>query len=105
MNGYIAYGQIHKLNGSYVVELEVLNKNGIHFRPAALIAESACRYGADIKMFTVKDILGVDAKGFLNLLASSSPKGACLRFEATGEGARDSLDDLVEIFNNKFREE
>ena len=105
MKNSAVYGQIHKLNGGYVVELEVLNKNGIHFRPAKFIAESACRYAADIKMFTVNDILGVDAKGFLNLLTSDSPKGACLRFEATGEGARDSLDNLVVMFNDKFGEE
>jgi len=101
----VSYGQISELNGGYVVELEVLNKYGIHFRPAKFIAESACRYGAEIRMFTVNDLVGVDAKGFLNLLTSDAPKGTCLRFEATGDGARDSLGNLVEMFNNKFGEE
>jgi phosphotransferase system HPr (HPr) family protein len=104
-NIYHAQGKIHKLNGGYVVELEVLNKYGIHFRPAKLIVESTCGYGAEIKMFTDKDTSGVDAKGFLNILTSGSSKGDRLRFEATGEGAIDSLNDLVEMFNNQFGEE
>jgi len=56
-------------------------------------------------MFTFHDTSGVDAKGFMNLLTSDSPKGSLLKFEATGEGARDSLDGLIELFNNKFGEE
>ena len=99
------YGNVYKLNGGYAVELEVLNKLGIHSRPALCIVKSAARYDAEIKMFTVDDKLGVDAKSILSILLSGSSKGAILRFETSGENAVISLDSLVEIFKNKFGEE
>lgn len=99
------YGEVSALNGGFVVELEVLNRFGIHSRPAALIVGSACRYDAEIKMFTLVDTLGVDAKRILDVMTGGYAKGALLRVEATGEGAKESLDKLVEMFKNKFGEE
>ncbi|MBW2991641.1 HPr family phosphocarrier protein, partial [Candidatus Woesearchaeota archaeon] len=101
----VNYGQVYQLNEGYAVELEVLNKLGLHGRPAACIVESAGRYDAETTMFTAKDELGIDTKSILSILISGSPKGSLLRFESTGEDARASLDDLVGIFNDKFGEE
>jgi phosphotransferase system HPr (HPr) family protein len=101
----VPYGQIYTLNEGYVVELEVLNRLGLHLRPATLMAESSCKYVAEIRMFSIGNISGVDAKSIFNILMSGSIKGALLKFEAIGEGARESLDNLVGIFKDKFGEE
>lgn len=64
-------------------------RNGLHARPAALLAREAQRYAADILLISENG--EVDAKSMLDVLSLAPPVGAELTLLARGEDAREAL--------------
>ncbi|MBI3099307.1 MAG: HPr family phosphocarrier protein [Planctomycetes bacterium] len=78
----------------------VLNKMGIHVRPATRISDVANRYPADVEI--VKDGMSVDAKMPLGILTLAATEGTPLVLRAEGPGAEQALEELVALFASKF---
>ncbi len=81
----------------------MLNRYGIHARPAALLVKAATRYGCEILI--EKNGVKVNAKSIMGLLTLEGNHGAKLRLHATGEGAAEALDVLADLFAQKFFED
>lgn len=82
--------------------LTVKNKMGIHARPAAMIVRIANKYPAEV--YVEKDDEQVNGKSIMGLMMLAAGQGSHLRFSASGEGARQMLADLTELFERKFEE-
>lgn len=83
-------------------ELQVENELGIHARPAQHIVKIASRYKADF--FIVKDGHRINGKSILGVLMLAAEQGSTVLLEADGEGAEDLLDELQQLFIDRFYE-
>ena len=84
-------------------EVTVLNRYGIHARPAALLVKTATRFACEILI--EKNGVRVNAKSIMGLLTLEGNHGAKLKMVATGPGAAEALDALAALFEQKFFED
>ena len=83
--------------------VEVLNRYGIHVRPAALLVKAASRYGCLILL--EKDGVKVNAKSIMGLLTLEGSCGSTIIIHAQGVDAAKAVDELADLFAQKFFEE
>lgn len=83
-------------------ELTVQNKMGIHARPAAMIVRVANKYSGDV--WVEKDGEQVNGKSIMGLMMLAAGNGSVLRFSVESEDGEALLDELAELFANKFEE-
>jgi phosphocarrier protein len=81
-------------------EVELLNKYGLHQRPAMKVIETASRFGADV--FLVRGDQRCNAKSIIDVIMLAAEKGTKLTVEADGDDAEDAIKAMVELFQNKF---
>mgnify|MGYP001470825958 CR=1 FL=1 len=84
-------------------KLKVINKLGLHARPASLIVQSAMKFQATITI--VKDEYKIDAKSIMGLLMLAAGNGTELLFLADGADEQEAISKMEEIFNSGFGEE
>ena len=85
--------------------LEVLNYQGVHARPAALIVKVATQYKAELTVCRKDDEdEEVNAKSIMGLMMLAASQGTELLFRAKGEDAAELLDALETLFKANFNE-
>lgn len=80
----------------------VINKLGVHARPAAMIVRVANKYKADV--IVEKDDEQVSGKSIMGIMMLAAGQGTELLFSATGEQAEELLDEMQALFKRKFEE-
>ena len=83
--------------------IQIRNKYGLHARPAAEFVKTASRFKADIMVR--KQDLEVNGKSIMGMMMLAAECGAEIVIRATGEDAKEAVDELVALINNKFGEE
>jgi len=83
-------------------ELEVKNQMGLHARPAAMLAQTAGKFRASVKI--EKDRVSVDAKSIMGIMMLAAPCGAVLRFTFDGADEADALKAVEHLFDTAFSE-
>lgn len=78
----------------------LLNKYGMHVRPAGLFAKVASRYNAAVDV--EKDGNVVSGKSIMALMTLEAVCGSRLRVTASGPQAREVLDELEALVSRKF---
>ena len=78
----------------------IQNPQGLHARPAELLARVALKYESDIDV--VRDGVRVDAKSILNVLTLGAGPGCELVFEARGTDAEEALEALARLVASNF---
>ncbi len=81
-------------------ELVLLNKYGMHVRPAGLFAKAASRFDAEVHV--EKDGNVVSGRSIMALMTLEATCGTVLRVTATGPQAADVLDELSALVARKF---
>lgn len=84
-------------------ELIVLNKLGIHARPAALFVKTANRFDCDV--FVEKDGEKVNGKSIMGLMMLAAGPGSRLLIEAEGHDAPKAVVEIELLIKRKFDEE
>jgi len=84
-------------------EFLVLNKLGIHARPAALFVKTANRFACEI--FVEKDGEKVNGKSIMGLMMLAAGPGTKLTIHATGPDAAKALTEIEGLIKRKFDEE
>src|SRR3954453_6663450 len=84
-------------------EFVVLNKLGIHARPAALFVKTANRFACDI--FVEKDGEKVNGKSIMGLMMLAAGPGSRLTVHAQGHDASQALAEIEGLIKSKFGEE
>ena len=84
-------------------ELKILNRYGIHARPAALFVKTAGKFNCEVVV--EKDGMVVSGKSIMGLLTLEGYQGATLKVAATGADAEAALDALEDLVVRKFNEE
>jgi phosphocarrier protein HPr len=83
-------------------EVKIVNKLGIHARPAAEIVKTAGKFRSSITI--VRDDLEVNAKSIMGVMMLAAEFGATIVLRAIGEDAEAALDALTRVIANKFGE-
>jgi len=83
-------------------EAKIVNKLGIHARPAAEIVKTAGKFKGNITI--VRDDLEVNAKSIMGVMMLAAECGATIILRATGDDADAALDALSAVIANKFGE-
>jgi phosphocarrier protein len=85
-----------------VKELVVLNKLGIHARPAAMIVRITNKFKSEV--FVEKDEEQVNGKSIMGLMMLAAGSGSKVKFVVTGDDAQQMLAELEQLFARKFDE-
>ena len=83
-------------------EVKILNKLGIHARPAAEIVKTAGKFKSNITI--VRDDLKINAKSIMGVMMLAAEHGAMIILRAIGDDAEAALDALAAVIANKFGE-
>ena len=81
-------------------ELTLLNRYGMHVRPAGLFAKVASRYDASVEV--EKDGNVVSGKSIMALMTLEATCGTVLKVTASGPQAAEVLDELEALVGRKF---
>ena len=84
-------------------EVTIINKYGLHARPAMQFVETANRFTSKIEVSNGS--LVVDAKSIMSVMRLAATKGTVLRIVADGEDAAGAVDALAELVENGFGED
>ena len=84
-------------------ELVVVNKLGIHARPAAMFVKTANLF--DCEVFVEKDGELVNGKSILGLMMLAAGPGCKIRVLAEGEDAAKAVFEIEALLKRKFDED
>jgi phosphocarrier protein len=82
--------------------VQIVNKNGLHARPAAEIVKLAAKFKSEITV--VKDDLDVNGKSIMGVMMLAAEHGSSITFRAEGPDAEQALEALATLVGNKFGE-
>ena len=86
-----------------VREVEIINRLGMHARPAMQFVETANRYRCTVAVH--KGPEKVNGKSIMEMMMLAATPGTVLRIESDGEDAEACLDALADLIQAKFHEE
>jgi phosphocarrier protein len=84
-------------------QLTVINKLGIHARPAALFVKVAGKFACEIHV--EKDGETINGKSIMGLMMLAAGQGAKLTITTEGRDAEAALAALEQLFQQKFNED
>lgn len=84
-------------------EFTILNKFGIHARPAALFVKTVSRFQSEITV--EREGMTASGKSIMGLLTLEGYQGSVLKVTALGPDAEAALDAVGELIARKFFED
>jgi len=86
-----------------VIQLEIINKLGLHARAAAKFVALASEYQSEIEL--CKEERCANGKSIMGIMMLAAAKGSTISIRAEGEDADAALQALQDLINSKFGEE
>jgi phosphocarrier protein HPr len=84
-------------------ELVIVNKSGIHARPAAMFVKTANRFACDI--FVEKDGEKINGKSIMGLMMLAAGPGSKITLHIKGTDATTAIAELEALVKRKFDED
>ena len=85
--------------------VRIVNRLGMHARPAMILAETAQEFDADITIRRTDQSNPVDAKSIMQLMMLAATEGTEPEIKAAGSDADSSVERLVDLIRSGFNEE
>ena len=82
--------------------VQIVNRNGLHARPAAEIVKAAARFKSDITI--IRDDLEVNGKSIMGVMMLAAEYGSTVALRADGPDATEAVDTIAQLILNKFGE-
>lgn len=76
-------------------EVTLQNEEGLHARPASMLAQKASKFASEIKI--IKNNTEYNAKSIMALLSMGAAKGESLMIQASGEDESTAVEALVQL--------
>ena len=83
--------------------LKIINKHGLHARPAAQFVKVAGKFKSDIKV--LKDGLEVNGKSIMGIMMLAAEPGSEITLLIEGEDEKEAFAALNELISQKFYED
>ncbi|MBD3233814.1 MAG: HPr family phosphocarrier protein [candidate division Zixibacteria bacterium] len=84
-------------------KIQILNKMGLHARPAAMLVSTASKFKSDI--FAIKDGTEVNCKSIMGVMMLAAETGSWIILRAEGPDEIEAIDSLSKLFQEKFGEQ
>ncbi|PYI89066.1 MAG: HPr family phosphocarrier protein [Verrucomicrobia bacterium] len=84
-------------------EIAIVNRLGLHARPAALFVKVASRYRSDV--WVKKENEEVNGKSIMGLMMLAAGQGSKLQVRCEGPDAARALDEIEQLINARFNED
>ena len=84
-------------------EIKIVNRLGIHARPAALIAQESGKFKSAVLL--VKDGIEINAKSIMGVMMLAAEKGSKLTLTITGEDEVEAHKALKKVFKTISEED
>ena len=81
-------------------EVQIVNKFGLHARPAMQLVELANRYACRIELSNAS--LAVDAKSIMSVMRLAATQGTVLKIVADGADAAEAVETLAGLIDDGF---
>ena len=83
-------------------QVQIVNRNGLHGRPAAEIVKAASKFKSDITI--VRDDLEVNGKSIMGVMMLAAEYGSTISLRASGPDEEEAVTAIANIISNKFGE-
>lgn len=83
-------------------QVEVVNPQGLHARPASLLVRKANEFSASVTLWIGAD--QADCKSIMEVMMLASPRGTKVTIEANGPQAETVVEALATLFADGFGE-
>jgi phosphocarrier protein len=83
--------------------VKIVNKYGLHARPAAEFVKLASRFNSEIRVR--KEDVEVNGKSIMGVMMLAAECGSTIQISATGDDALAALEGLTTLIANRFGEE
>ena len=85
-----------------IKNITIINKAGMHTRPASTIVKIASKYKSDF--FLSRDGFEVNGKSIIGVMTLAAEQGAVLELKFDGPDEQDLANDLISFFERGFDE-
>ena len=82
--------------------VQIVNKNGLHARPAAEIVKAAAKFKSEITI--MREDLEVNGKSIMGVMMLAAEYGARLTIRAHGPDAQQAVEAIAELITHRFGE-
>jgi phosphocarrier protein len=83
-------------------KVQIINKAGLHTRPAATIVKMAAKYKCEF--FISRDGMNINGKSIIGVMTLAAEEGAELLLSFDGEDEEQASTEIVEFFEKGFNE-
>lgn len=83
--------------------VKIVNKAGLHTRPASMIVKLAAKYKSDF--FIYKDGMEINGKSIIGVMTLAAAQGSELELTFDGPDEEQAAEEIVDFFNRGFDEE
>jgi len=84
-------------------EVQIVNKYGLHARPAAELVKLANRFRSDV--WIRKEDTEVSGKSIMGVMMLAAECGSMVEIRAQGEDSQAAVDALAQLIQNRFGED
>jgi phosphocarrier protein HPr len=84
-------------------EATIVNRDGLHARPAARIVRLASSFSAEVEL--AKDGVGVNGKSIMGVMMLAAECGSSITIRADGPDAVEAVEALAQLVASGFGEE
>ncbi len=86
----------------YEKEVKIVNRAGLHTRPASMIVKTAAKYNSEI--YISNNGYSVNAKSIIGVMTLAASIGTNLLIRAEGPDEVEAVESLVELISQGFGE-
>lgn len=83
-------------------ELSVVNRAGLHTRPAATLVKLTSKYKSNV--FIEKDGMRINGKSIIGVMTLAAEIGSTLLFEVDGPDETEATNEIINLFESGFGE-
>jgi phosphocarrier protein len=83
----------------------IVNRLGLHARPAMIFVEAAMKFRADITVRRTDQDEAIDGKSIMQMMMLAATQGTELEIVARNDDCEDAIQELVALVKAKFQED
>ncbi len=83
-------------------KVQIINKAGLHTRPAATIVKMAAKYQCEF--FIYRDGMNINGKSIIGVMTLAAEEGSELLLTFDGEDEEQAANEIVDFFEKGFNE-
>lgn len=83
-------------------EVQVVNRAGIHTRPAASLVKLASTFKSEIQI--IRDGFVINAKSIIGVMTLAAEQGSTLQIQAEGTDEEEAVKEIIKLIQDGFGE-